>query len=129
MCGKTVVESAGPTWRLVGSVKLDKLKRNHLTFSRRNDPLSSRVKAAGNQLLPTVQLTDSSGKIYQLTNAQIAIRNLTPPHGTRRSSGASTSSQHNTNLLEQYSFVFQKIAIENPAGSTSTTDDWNQSNS
>ena len=126
--GRTVVESTGPTWHLVGSVRRDKLNRSCLTLSRRRDPLSSRVKNAGKQILPAVRLTDLSGKSYFLTQVRITNTGPThhhiPPHGTRHPNGSTTTSQQDTNNLEDFSFVFQKISIENLQGSPSSADDW-----
>ena len=38
------------------------------------------------------------------------------------------NSEHDTDLLEQYSFTFAAIKVENVAGSTSTSDDWAANN-
>ncbi|MGA2849458.1 MAG: hypothetical protein ABSE46_10705 [Terracidiphilus sp.] len=129
--GKTVVESAGPAWHLVGSVKLDKLKPNRLTLFRRPDYLSSRIKNLGKSTLPAVQLTDLSGRSFLLANAQLLkspVRNLTTQGGKYHPSLSGESSEHDTSELENYSFVFQAISFGNTQSSTSTSDDWNQGN-
>jgi len=57
-----------------------------------------------------------------LTNALLAkVRRYTP----QLTSG---HQEHDTDQLEEYSFTFQAILVENIAGSTSTTDDINANN-
>src|SRR5580700_977573 len=57
-----------------------------------------------------------------LTNALIAkTRRYTPKLATEHA-------EHDTELLEDFSFTFQKIAVENLIASTSTTDDVTQNN-
>jgi hypothetical protein len=123
--GRLVPESAGLSWRLVGLVKRDKTLPNRLTFSRQRDGLSSQIKAAGTQFLPAVQLTDPSGLRFSLTNAKI-LSSIRP--GRPAPNFGSQRSEHDTDQLENYSFVFESIAVENLAGSTSTSDDWNANN-
>jgi hypothetical protein len=125
--GQSVHESAGPAWHLVGIVKRDKFNPFRLTFSRRPDILSARIKTVGHALLPAVQLTDLSGKSLLLTNAQI-IGPSTPRHNSP-GQGSGHSKSNNTHELEEFSFVFSKITVENVTGSTSATDDWNSHNS
>jgi hypothetical protein len=123
--GKSVLESVGPVWRLVGTIKRDKSFSNRLTLSRKPDELSSWINASGRRFLPAVQLTDPSGSTFMLTNAQMVASNR--PSGRTSKLGSGTS-EHNTNLLENYSFVFQSITVENMSGSTSRSDDWTQNN-
>jgi hypothetical protein len=123
--GQSVLESAGPAWHLVGIVKRDKFNPYRLTFSRRPDVLSARIKTVGRSLLPAVQLTDLSGKSMLLTHVQITGPS-TPRHNSP-GSGSGHSKSNSTNELEEYSFVFQEITLSN-LGSTSATDDWNSNN-
>lgn len=62
----------------------------------------------------------STYKTISLTNA--TITSINPAKA--RTSG----SQVDTHELEEISFVFGKIVVENVAGSTSTTDDWEANN-
>jgi hypothetical protein len=122
--GRTVLESVGPVWCLIGTVKRDKFHSNRLTFSRRHDALSLSIKAASGQFLPAVQLVDPSGLTASLTNAQILTSNRAG--GYHPNPGGSEHSQHGTNLLEEYSFIFGTIAVENKTGSKSNWNNWTQ---
>lgn len=125
ICGRLVLESAGPVWHLVGVVKRDKARPNRLTFKRRRDALSKRITGAANRFLPSVQLTDPSGKSVKLTDVQL-IASITQRLYTPRL--GSSHSEHDTNEPEEYSLTFSKILVENLMGSTSTTDDWTSNN-
>jgi type VI secretion system Hcp family effector len=65
---------------------------------------------------------DANGKTQPylaitLTNALVKFRRIA-------SSNTNHAESHDTYELTEYEFTFQKIEIENLAGSTSATDDW-----
>jgi hypothetical protein len=125
--GQPVHEFAGPAWHLVGNVKRHKFNRYRLTFSRRPDILSARIRTVGHSLLPAVQLTDLSGMSMLLAHVQIL-----GPSKSRHNSpalGSGHSKSKNSNELEEFDLVFTKITLTNLVGSTSATDDWTSNNS
>jgi hypothetical protein len=121
--GGAINETAGPMWHLVGQVRRDRSYLNRLILTRKRDVLSPKIKAMNGRWLGSIKLTDPVGKSATLSNALVGVSSAVSS-GNRLTPGLSSEhSEHDTNLLEDYSFTFTAIAVENLAGSTSTTDD------
>jgi type VI secretion system secreted protein Hcp len=108
-------------------------QRTHkpLVITRETDSASPQLLNAhwNNEVLTEVVVEkEFHGHITQritLTNATISgLGRAFRPHGL-----GPESTSHDTDTLEQYSFIFSKIQVENVAGSTSTSDDWTANNS
>ena len=89
---------------------------------------------ATNEVLPTVTLdflkTNQNGEEYvyytiKLTNATVAsVRQYTPGGGGGGAAGAKHTGAADAPQMEDISFSFQKIEIENKDGHTIFVDDW-----
>jgi type VI secretion system Hcp family effector len=94
-----------------------------LTVTKEMDASSPQLLKAVNtkEVLPLVVFKvfkpgdPSKYKTITLTNATITSINRPKPQETK---------SHDTNELEEVSFTFTAIKIENPVNSTSTSDDW-----
>jgi type VI protein secretion system component Hcp len=114
---RTVIESAGPVWHLVGKVTRDKHQTNRLNLGRPVDALTQKIRSSSGKLLPAVQLSDRLGNSAKLFNVQIS------PY---RPSLHGEAAQHDTSELEQYQFTFQSIEWTWNDGGDSSSDDWPQ---
>ena len=107
-------------------------KNKPLVITKESDsasPLLLQAHWAGEVLTEVILETRVKGHVFKritLTGAVLAgtgrsLRPLSPEHVP--------SQGQKTPFLEEYSFTFDKILVENVAGSTSTSDDWTANNS
>jgi len=124
--GRLITENAGPQWHLVGEVTRDRSQRNRLTLTRPADQLSGRIRAAGGQLLPAVQLTDTTGTSAKLLGVQVSGFTRLPNRGTT-AAGASKGGNagKGSSELDRIDFTFQQIEITHKSSKTNkSSDDW-----
>jgi type VI protein secretion system component Hcp len=123
--GQTVFESAGPHWHLVGHVRRDRKNHKALVLSRQIDELSPKIRAMNGRTLANVHITDVKGKSLNLSYAQVQLPAVqSSKTGKPSLPGHSNSITNGSAPLEDYSFVFQAITVNNVVGSTSTSDSW-----
>jgi hypothetical protein len=123
-----VLETAGPTWHLVGTITRTNL--NQLTLARTVDSLTPKINAAMGQLLPAVQLTDPSGTSANITMVKMSLQGPTMSDPWLAMSVATQQTIiFNYNILTPLSKSGQLVAPSATSTTTTTTgptssDDW-----
>ena len=122
--GHPILETVAPSCHLVGQLSRDTRFPNRLILTRTSDALSPQVRALTGRWLPTLKVTDPIGKSATMSNvsfidtkpiqSQVIGPTLQPSF---------SHSEHDSNSLEDVSFTFQSIAVENLLTATSTSDD------
>jgi len=133
----------GPNTKVTGSLKdatsvmnvtlknVASKQHDILTVTREKDQSSPLLMKAVNtkevlsQVVFKIFKPGDASKYKTITLTNAIITNIKPYKPNPQNSG---SQVHNTDELEEVSFTFQKILVENVAGSTSTTDDWDANN-
>ena len=115
-------------WSLVGSVvtpAYPSRKGKSLEVVRPFGILSSAIWSAmfKKSTLPKVEINSPKGTITLVNATLVNIGRYLAPVTTPKGSHTSSQESEDTYELEEYSFTFQSIVVENLAGSTSTTDD------
>jgi hypothetical protein len=122
--GHLILETVAPSCHLVGQLQRDALFPNRLILTRNRDALSPQVRALTGRWLPALKITDPIGKSATMSNVTfIDIKPIqTQATGPTLQPESGHSEQHDTNSLEEVSFTFQSISVENLATSTSSSD-------
>jgi type VI secretion system Hcp family effector len=133
----------GPSTKVTGSLKdatsvmnvtlknVASKQHDILTVTREKDQTSPLLmKAVSNkevlsQVVFKVFKPGDASKYKTITLTNALITSIKPAKPNLQNS---ESQAHNTNELEEVSFTFQKILVENIAGSTSASDDWDANN-
>jgi hypothetical protein len=122
--GHLILEMVGRSCHLVGQLRRDTRFSNRLTLTRTSDALSPQVHALTGRWLPTLKVTDPIGKSATMSNVTfIDIKPIQSQATGPTLEPSSSHSGHDGNSLEDVSFTFQSIAVENLLTATSTSDD------
>jgi hypothetical protein len=121
------LESAGPSWHLIGLVERDYDKGNELTLKRATNSLSAQIVVGVRRFLPAVQITDLSGNSAKLLHARITEFKF--PAERYAPIVSANPPEHDQGVFEDIVFTFERIEkVEAPVernlsskGSSSTT--------
>jgi hypothetical protein len=125
--GHPILETVAPSCHLVGQLRRDTRFPNRLILTRTSDALSPEVRALTGRSLQTLKVTDPIGKSATMSNVSFIDTKPIQSQAIGSTLQPSSFSEHDSNSLEDVSFTFQSIAVENLLTSTSTSDgvlDW-----
>jgi hypothetical protein len=122
--GRAILETVGPSCHLVGELRRDTRFPNQLILTRNADALSLEVRALKGRWLRTLKVTDPIGKTATISHVTFVdlkpVQSSVVKPGYRPQSG---HSERDSSALENVSFTFQSITVENLNSSTSTAED------
>ena len=121
--GQSILETVGPSCHLVGWLQRDTQYPNRLVLTRNSDALSPQLRAVRGRWLPTLRVTDPTGKSATMSIVTFIDTKPIQSQVAPASEPPSAHSQHDTDSLEEISFTFQNISVENLTGSTSSSDE------